>query len=70
MEQIIYNAPSSSAPGNMGGTNPGVFIMSELIDNAEGEYIKSQLANNVPVNVSMSYSTKQDGSFDNGVMIH
>jgi hypothetical protein len=67
---IIYNAPSSSAPGNMGGSNFNVYIMSELIDNAEGEYIKSQLANNVPVNVSMSYSTKQDGSFDNGVMIH
>jgi hypothetical protein len=67
---IIYNAVSSAAPGNMGGTNANIYIMSELIDNAEGEYIKSQLANNVPVNVSMSYSTKQDGSFDNGVMIH
>lgn len=67
---IIYNAPTSAAPGNMGGTNANVFILSELIDNAEGEYIKSQLANNIPVNVSMSYSTKQDGSFDNGVMIH
>ncbi|WP_194698909.1 T9SS-dependent M36 family metallopeptidase [Chryseobacterium caseinilyticum] len=67
---LIYNAPSSTAPGNMGGTNPNVYIMSELMDNAEGEYIKSQLANNIPVNVSMSYSTKQDGSFDNGVMIH
>jgi extracellular elastinolytic metalloproteinase len=67
---IIYNAVSSSAPGSMGGTNTNVFIISELIDNTEGEYIKSQLANNIPVNVSMSYSTKQDGSFDNGVMIH
>ncbi|MCE3075961.1 T9SS-dependent M36 family metallopeptidase [Chryseobacterium gwangjuense] len=67
---IIYNAATSAAPGNMGGTNPSVFIMSELIDNVEGEYIKTQLANNIPVNVSMSYSTKQDGSFDNGVMIH
>jgi extracellular elastinolytic metalloproteinase len=67
---IIYNAVSSAAPGNMGGTNVNIYIMSELIDNAEGEYIKTQLANNVPVNVSMSYSTKQDGSFDNGVMIH
>ncbi|WP_415326468.1 T9SS-dependent M36 family metallopeptidase [Chryseobacterium sp. MMS23-Vi53] len=67
---IIYNAATSAAPGNMGGTNLNVYIMSELIDNAEGEYIKSQLANNIPVNVSMSYSTKQDGSFDNGVMIH
>jgi hypothetical protein len=67
---IIYNAVSSAAPGNMGGVNANIYIMSELIDNAEGEYIKSQLTNNVPVNVSMSYSTKQDGSFDNGVMIH
>ncbi|GAA5090939.1 T9SS-dependent M36 family metallopeptidase [Chryseobacterium ginsengisoli] len=67
---IIYNAVSSAAPGNMGGTNANIYIMSELIDNTEGEYIKTQLANNVPVNVSMSYSTKQDGSFDNGVMIH
>ncbi|MBT2620182.1 T9SS-dependent M36 family metallopeptidase [Chryseobacterium sp. ISL-6] len=67
---IIYNAVSSAAPGNMGGANPNVFILSELIDNAEGEYIKSQLANNTPVNVSMSYNVKQDGSFDNGVMIH
>lgn len=67
---IIYNAASSSAPGNMGGTNTNIYIHSQLIDNTEGEYIKTQLANNVPVNVSMSYSTKQDGSFDNGVMIH
>jgi extracellular elastinolytic metalloproteinase len=67
---IIYNAVSSAAPGNMGGTNANVYIMSELIDNAEGEYIKSQLANGTAVNVSMGYSTKQDGSFDNGVMIH
>jgi extracellular elastinolytic metalloproteinase len=67
---IIYNAVSSSAPGNMGGTNANVYIMSELIDNAEGEYIKSQLASGTTVNVSMAYSTKQDGSFDNGVMIH
>ncbi|MDR6158089.1 extracellular elastinolytic metalloproteinase [Chryseobacterium sp. SLBN-27] len=67
---IIYNAATSPAPGNMGGINPNVSIMSQLIDNAEGEYIKSQLAANIPVNVSMSYSTKQDGSFDNGIMIH
>ncbi|WP_170835687.1 T9SS-dependent M36 family metallopeptidase [Chryseobacterium wanjuense] len=67
---ILYNSPTSAAPGNMSGTNANVYIMSELIDNVEGEYIKSQLANNVPVNVSMSYSTKQDGSFDNGIMIH
>lgn len=67
---LIYNAVSSGAPGNMGGTNSSIYILSELIDNAEGEFIKAQLANNTPVNVSMSYSTKQDGSFDNGVMIH
>jgi len=67
---ILYNAPSSAAPGNMGGTNANVFIHAQLIDNAEGEYIKTQLANNVPVNVSMAYNTKQDGSFDNGIMIH
>jgi len=67
---IIYNAASSAAPGNMGGTNANVYILAELIDNTEGEYIKSQLANNTTVNVSMGYSTKQDGSFDNGVMIH
>jgi hypothetical protein len=70
MGALIYNATNSPAAGNMSGTNANVYIMSELIENAEGEYIKSQLANNVLVNVSMSYSTKQDGSFDNGVMIH
>ncbi|WPO83909.1 T9SS-dependent M36 family metallopeptidase [Chryseobacterium sp. JJR-5R] len=67
---VIYNAASSAAPGNMGGTNANVYILAELIDNTEGEYIKSLLANNTTVNVSMGYSTKQDGSFDNGVMIH
>lgn len=67
---IIYNAPTSAAPGNMGGSNANVYILSQLIDNAEGEYIKSQLAQNIPVNVSMSYNVKSDGSFDNGIMIH
>ncbi|WP_185117048.1 T9SS-dependent M36 family metallopeptidase [Chryseobacterium sp. T16E-39] len=67
---IIYNAPTSAPPGNMAGTNANVTILAELIDNAEGEFIKSQLTANTPVNVSMSYDVKQDGSFDNGVMIH
>ncbi|WP_238585067.1 T9SS-dependent M36 family metallopeptidase [Chryseobacterium sp. Leaf201] len=67
---IIYNAVNSPSPALMGGVNGNVYIHAQLIDNTEGEYIKSQLANNVPVNVSMSYDTRQDGSFDNGVMIH
>lgn len=67
---IIYNAVNSATPGNMAGTSASIFILSELIDNAEGEYIKSLLASNTPVNVSMNYNVKQDGSFDNGVMIH
>lgn len=67
---IIYNDAGSTSVTTMTGSNSNIYIHSQLINNTEGNYIKNQLASNIPVNVSMSYNVKRDGSFDNGVMIH
>lgn len=71
---IVYNAPTSPAIGNMGGSDTSITISSVLINNSEGEYIKSQLAANVDVNVTLkndpAASVTPDGSFDNGIVVH
>ncbi|MGE6396771.1 T9SS-dependent M36 family metallopeptidase [Chryseobacterium scophthalmum] len=68
---IIYNnAANGSTLGNMGGTDSTVTIPSILITNSEGEYIKTKLASNIPVNVDLRLDTKYDGSFDNGIVTH
>ncbi|WP_175620948.1 T9SS-dependent M36 family metallopeptidase [Chryseobacterium schmidteae] len=68
---IIYNnAANGSTLGNMGGTDATVTIPSILITNSEGEYIKTKLAANIPVNVDLRLDAKYDGSFDNGIVTH
>lgn len=68
---IIYNnAANGSTLGNMGGTDSTVTIPSILITNSEGEYIKTKLTSNIPVNVDLRLDTKYDGSFDNGIVTH
>lgn len=71
---IVYNAPTSAAIGNMGGTDATITIPAVLIDNPEGEYIKTQMTAGTTVNVTLkndpSTSVTPDGSFDNGVIIH
>jgi len=72
---IIYNnTANGDAIGNMSGTDATIIIPSVLITNTEGEYIKSQLAANTLVNVTLkddpAASVTPDGSFDNGVVIH
>nr|WP_314497294.1 T9SS-dependent M36 family metallopeptidase [uncultured Chryseobacterium sp.] len=71
---IIYNTPTSGALGGMSGTDATVTIPSVLISNTEGEYIKSQLAVNTTVNVTLkddpATSVTPDGSFDNGIVTH
>jgi len=68
---IIYNnAANGSTLGNMGGTDTTITIPSILITNSEGEYIKTKLAANIPVNVDLRLDTKYDGSFDNGIVTH
>lgn len=71
---IIYNAPNSAAIGAMGGTDASVTIPAILIENSEGEYIKSQLNSNVKVNVTLKFDENlvkyRDGSFDNGIVTH
>ncbi|MCU7613284.1 T9SS-dependent M36 family metallopeptidase [Chryseobacterium sp. GMJ5] len=71
---IIYNAPTSGAVGGMSGTDASITIPSVLINNSEGEFIKSQLAANTTVNVTLkndpALTITPDGSFDNGVVIH
>lgn len=72
---IIYNnSANGSSLSNMAGTDATVTIPSVLITNAEGEYIKSQLAANTTVNVTLkndpATSVTPDGSFDNGIVTH
>lgn len=71
---IVYNGPTSGGLVTMGGTDPTINIPSVLIDNQEGEYIKSKLAAGTTVNVTLKDDPSQyaytDGSFDNGVIVH
>ncbi|SDQ06873.1 Por secretion system C-terminal sorting domain-containing protein [Chryseobacterium soldanellicola] len=71
---IIYNAPTSAAVGGMSGTDATITIPSVLIDNTEGEYIKSQLSASTTVNVTLkndpATSVTPDGDFDNGIITH
>jgi hypothetical protein len=71
---IVYNAPTSAAIGNMGGTDATITIPSVLIDNVEGEYIKTHLTANTIVNVTLkddpAAAITPDGSFDNGIIVH
>lgn len=68
---IIYNnAANGSTLGNMGGTDATITIPSILITNSEGEYIKTKLAANTPVNVDLRLDARYDGSFDNGIVSH
>ncbi|MCJ7935391.1 MAG: T9SS-dependent M36 family metallopeptidase [Chryseobacterium sp.] len=72
---IVYNnAVNGSTLANMTGTDPTITISTVLITNAEGEYIKSQLAASTTVNVTLkndpATSITPDGSFDNGIVTH
>ncbi|WP_228455395.1 T9SS-dependent M36 family metallopeptidase [Chryseobacterium sp. Tr-659] len=68
---IVYNnTANGSTIGNMAGTDPAITIPSILITNAEGEYIKTQLAASTTVNVTLKADTTPDGSFDNGIVTH
>lgn len=68
---IVYNDVANGATiGNMGGVDNTITIPSILINNTEGEYIKTKLAANTPVNVDIRLDTRYDGSFDNGIVTH
>ncbi|PWN66427.1 metalloprotease [Chryseobacterium oncorhynchi] len=68
---VIYNnAVNGATLSNMSGDDPTITISSVLITNAEGEYIKTQLAGSTTVNVTLKGNKTPDGSFDNGIVIH
>ncbi|UQB69362.1 T9SS-dependent M36 family metallopeptidase [Epilithonimonas zeae] len=68
---IIYNPTASQSVINMSGTDSTVNIPGVLVDNQEGELIKSKLNAGTTVNVSFKYNTFDiDGSLDNGVIAH
>jgi hypothetical protein len=68
---IIYNPTPSQAIINMSGTDGSVTIPGVLINNEEGELIKSKIENGTTVNVNLKYNTFDiDGSLDNGVIAH
>ncbi len=70
---IIYNAPTSAVIGTMGGTDATITIPSVLIENAEGEAVKNQLAS-TPVNATLKDDKSKyiyvDGDLDNGIIVH
>ncbi|WP_347217729.1 T9SS-dependent M36 family metallopeptidase [Chryseobacterium sp.] len=72
---VIYNnAAAANFPWGMGGTDPSITIPTISIENSEGEYIKTQLAANTTVNITLKNdpvtSITPDGSFDNGIVTH
>lgn len=72
---IIYNNASAvNFPASLGGTDATITIPSVLINNSEGEFIKTQLNSSVPVNVTLksdpATAVTPDGSFDNGIITH
>lgn len=72
---IVYsNVGAVSIPPVMGGVDSTITIPSVLVQNPEGEYIKSQLAANTTVNVTLkkdaAYNVVPDGSFDSGIVVH
>lgn len=71
---IVYNAASSTTFTSMGGTDSTITIPSVLIENSEGNYIKSLINSGGTVNVTLKDDTYnriyRDGSFDNGIIIH
>lgn len=68
---IVYNAPDSPAVGNMGGVDTTVVIPGVLVENAEGELIKTKLAASTTVNANIKdESIWIDGSLDNGIVAH
>ncbi|UHO36954.1 T9SS-dependent M36 family metallopeptidase [Chryseobacterium capnotolerans] len=72
---VIYNnAAATNFPSGMGGTDPSITIPTVSIENSEGEYIKTQLAGNATVNITLkndpATSVTPDGSFDNGIVTH
>jgi len=68
---IIYNPTPGQTIINMSGTDTTVTIPGILIDNEEGEIIKSKIDQNINVNVNLKYNTFDvDGSLDNGVIAH
>lgn len=70
---IIYNIPSSTSFGPMGGTDASVTIPSVLIEASEGDAIKAQLEAST-VNVTLKDNPDEylyiDGDFDNGIIAH
>lgn len=71
---IIYNNPGATNFGNMGGADATISIPSVLIENPEGEFIKSTLSSGTPVNVTLKHDSATDqyadAAFDNGIIIH
>ncbi|SHK73104.1 T9SS-dependent M36 family metallopeptidase [Epilithonimonas mollis] len=68
---IIYNPSAGQSIINMSGTDGTVTIPGVLVDNTEGELIKSKIVAGTSVNVNFKYNTFDvDGSLDNGVIAH
>ncbi|MGS0749204.1 M36 family metallopeptidase, partial [Halpernia sp. GG3] len=71
---IIYNATTSVGFGGMGGTDASINIPAILIENTEGEYIKSQINAGINVNTTLKFDDNlvkyRDGSFDSGIVAH
>lgn len=67
---IIYNNAGAAAVGGMTGVDATITIPSVIVDTAEGDFIKTKLAANTVVNVTLKRDIRYDGSFDNGIVTH
>ncbi|WP_262152108.1 T9SS-dependent M36 family metallopeptidase [Chryseobacterium foetidum] len=67
---IVYNNAGGAAVGGMTGVDPTITVPSVIIDNPEGEFIKTKIAANTVVNVTLKRDVRYDGSFDNGIVTH
>lgn len=70
---IVYNVPTSTSFGQMGGTDSTITIPSILIDSNEGQAIANELSSST-INVTLSDDKSKyvyiDGDLDNGIITH
>ena len=72
---IIYSLPDSVPTSGMAGVDATIVIPSVLIENSEGLYMRSLLAQPTNVNITLrddpnAVPVIRDGSFDNGIVAH
>ncbi len=66
---VVNNNPNNSVI-TMGGADNTIIIPAVMVSLSSGASIKTELANNVTVNVTLKAPIQIDGDLDNGVIVH